>query len=246
MNTMKQILFPLLMSAALFGAAIYYTLTKEPQANAAVLSDPSLSMQRNCPAFARGTKAWLAGKPGIREGSTLTFMVMGKDAINPEPTPVFTQPIPIDDDVVIGGDPEAFRLAQEKLFGEVEQQCNTAKAGRQSPIYQMVRQTIAVLRGTDGNGHGHILLKSDLDDDAHAELSALLGQAARNPEVAVPAVLAGSLDNANVTIAICGTAELAPRKQAARTASFDTRLRIWKALFTHPELVSTQPYCGTK
>ncbi len=246
MRTMQKQLFPVFMGAALLSAAGYYYWTTPPLENAVLDLDPSGSVLRNCADFAQGSQQWLAGKPGIREGSKLTMLIMGTDAVNVEPTPVFTTDIPIQDDVVIGGDPRAYKDAQEKLAGDVEHACETAKAGSRSPIYQMVRQSIALLRGPHGDGHGVVLLKSDLDDDAHPALSAVLHEAARHPDVDVPAELAGSLDNANVSIDICGTAELAPRKVGNPAASFDTRLRIWKAMFTHPGLVTVQPFCGLR
>jgi hypothetical protein len=236
---MTKYILPTILSVALIGTTAIHYWTKLAIAKVALSLDPSASVERNCASYAKGSVAWLASRPGIQEGSTVSMFLMGLDAVNTQASLAFDQAIPVPSDVVIGGKPEEYRASMGDLEHEIEHQCETARAGRNSPIYEMVRQTIEHLRsqGCKANGRCFVLLKSDMDDDAQQQLRAL------RTGSPLPADLAGSLDNAGIDVEICGTSEVAPRRTAS-SMSVTERVHLWKQMFTHAELVSTRPSCS--
>jgi hypothetical protein len=232
------------VGAALLGSAAWYLATIEPLAHAATGIDPSGSVVRNCGGLRAATQAMIGGRSGIREGSTLTVLVMGADARNTQPAIAFTGPVPIAPDTVMGRDEEAFRQQHDAFFGEVELACETAANTNNSPIYELVKQGIAHLRslGCTADGRCSYLVKTDLDDDVHPALRDAIARSVKDANVAIPSGLAGSIDNAGIALTFCGVSEVERRRTAS--SSPDARIRIWSALFTHPELVSFQPFCS--
>jgi hypothetical protein len=89
-----------------------------------------------------------------------------------------------------------------------------------------------------------VLAKTDLDDDALPELRVVIQHSIKRPAVAVPPSLTQSLDNVGIEVAFCGTAEIKPRREGSGAASsLESRMRIWRELFTEPASVSFRPYC---
>jgi hypothetical protein len=218
--------------------------TRVPLAHTILALDPSVSVQRNCRDLRDGTKTFLESKAGIREGSTLTMLVMGRSAHNPNPKAVFSELIPVPLDTVYG-DKEAQKQAEAQFYARIEQVCEAEQGGSGSPIYELVQQGIAQLRGPalgcKPEGRCYYLIKTDLDDDVKPALRAVLQRAVRVPDVPLPPEFARSIDNAGIEITFCGVAEVTDRRTSG--ASAEVRMRIWKELFTHPELVSFQPFC---
>lgn len=240
---MKHKLISIVAGVGIAAVPAVYYLTRPALAQFAVSLDTSGSVERGCVGLAGAAKT-LIEQDGIRAGSTLSMLVIGNDRQNPDARMVFRGPVPVASGRVIGDDKEAHAQAQDELLGEVERACNAAKTSRASPVYQLVKQTIDVLRsqGTDPKGRGFALIKTDLDDDTTTGLREAIARSVRTTNVTVPADLVCSIDNAGIEIKFCGVAEVQPRRRIASTS--DARILIWKQLFTHSELVSFEGYCG--
>jgi hypothetical protein len=187
-------------------------------------------------------------RPGIREGSTLALMAMGKAAHDPEPDVAFRGKIPIPSDDAQGRTAKQRQYAEERdaFLAELALACNQIAAAPYTPLYRLVRQGLADLKAASAcppGGRCLFLIKTDLAEDVDPLLTALLGQAAEDPNVPAPAGLAASLDNTGVEIVVCGTSEIRPGKRTAKSASLDARQRIWRELFADPASVSFHPFC---
>jgi hypothetical protein len=229
----------------LTGGVIWHLQTQTRPAKVGIGLDPSASVARNCGDLRQGVASFLSREPGFREGSTLSFLIMGRDAGSPNPTLAFRVPVPVASDSVYGRDDQSFRRAEAAFYSQIEDACTGAVTGSNSPIYQLLRQGIEHLRGEVG-GCGprspcYFLLKSDLDEDVEPSLRTLLERAAKKPDIAVPPNLSKSINNDGVRVLLCGGAELRPRRRPNATP--ETRARIFTALFTHPQLVSARPFC---
>lgn len=245
MTSKQQYLVGFGAMAAIAGVAIYFQVTAPPLAHAVVAIDPSASVERNCPGVRDFTRTLVSGKPGIGDGSRLAVLTMGTSSADTQPKRRVDEAMPVEPDSVYGQAERkaAFRQSQDALFEQVKHACEGAPSGRQSPVYEMTRQGIAHLRGLGCAPGGTCLLivKSDLDEDVQSGLRDTLRSAAK-PD-ALPATLAGSLDNAGIEIHVCGMSEVRAARQAT-ASSPDRRVAIWTKLFTAPQLFSVRPYCG--
>ena len=234
-------------ATAVLSVGVWHYATKPPLAHAAIGVDSSLSVERNCGGVRSVAKALLK-KNGIREGSTLTFLAMGKSPSDPEPQPLFSQRIPIEGDSVYSRPEQerAYRETVDALLADVEGACAEIDDRRHTPLYRLVRQGLTQLRSGEETcppeGRCFFVVKSDLIEDVHPALTDLLARAATDPTTPVPPEIAGSLDNSGIEVLFAGIAELRPVKNAARVALPETRERIWRELFAHPELVAFQPF----
>jgi len=240
-------LVPALAVSAILAAVVWHFATRVSLAHVMVGDDSSISVEKKCADLRNALQSFLVNKPGIRDGSTLAFLVIGADFRNPDPSLRFSEVIPVRSDSVYGQDEQKFHQAENQFFDKVEGICEAAEVRRSSPIYELVRQGIAHLRsvGCGPGGPCYYLIKTDLDEDIQPELRAAIERAAKNPSAEVSPELSGSIDNRAVVIHVCGTSEATPRRETGRApASPDARIRIWRQLFTHPELVSFSPFCS--
>ena len=249
---LSTIIVPVLGIAAAAGAVAWHYMTLRPPTQAAVFNDPSLSNKANCGGLTESLSTAIMKLGGIREGSTFSMLTMGKDPRNAEPDLDFVMPIPLPPDQVYNRTKQQHVYEEElaALTGRVQSSCEEAVAGTHSPIYALVKRGIAHLRspeiGCGPEGLCYALIKTDLQDDADPRLNAVLDKAARNPGEPVPAELAASLDNAGISLDFCGTSEVRTRPATGTPVpSPDESVRIWRSLFTHPELVSFRPYCAS-
>jgi hypothetical protein len=243
----SEMMFPAGIVLALAGATVWHYTTLEPLAHVAIGNDHSVSVEENCAGLREAGKALVESRPGIREGSTLSLLVMGTDVRAPDPALRWTKPLPERPKKVYGRDEEEFERKKGDLFDQFEEGCRAPEPSRRSPIYRLVKLGTAHLRslGCGPAGRCYLLIRSDLDEHVNARLEAAIARAASEGVVEVPAELAGSIDNAGIEVAFCGIAEIRPDGQAKQaTSAPETRAHVWEGLFTHPELVSFSPYCG--
>ena len=234
-------------AAGIATVSLWHYATRPPTAHVLAGVDSSLSVKANCSGLAGALQSSLH-RPGIREGSTLTLMAMGKAANDPEPNVVFRDKVPIPSDDAQGRKAKERQYAEKRntFLAELALACNQIAAAPYTPLYRLVLQGLADLKAAGAcppQGRCLFLVKTDLIEDVDPLLTALLGQAAEDPTVPVPAELAASLDNTGVEIVFCGTSEIRPGKRTAKSASLDTRQRIWRELFVDRASVSFQPFC---
>lgn len=249
MNTSSEALIMGCVAAAAIGYGAWRHFHQAAPAHLAVGDDASLSVERNC-AGLRGETAALLKRAEIREGSTLTFLAMSGNPADPEPELRLHEPVPVAGDRVYGQAEQQrqYEAAMTALLDGVESACEQAEDARHTPLYQLVRQGLNHLRsgelGCGDDGRCFFLVKTDLLEDVHPELREWLEKAARGETPEAPAHLVRSLDNGGIEVAFCGTSELrAPTKKAPPAAPVEARQRIWRELFTRPELVSFRPFC---
>jgi hypothetical protein len=230
---------------ALAGVVGWHLMHFKPPADVGIGIDPSASVERKCGDLRGAVKAFIDKQPGIREGSTLTVLIMGTDASNAGPKLAWRDPLPVAPDTVFGVDKKKQAEKEAAFYSRIEEACQTAKAGGGSPIYELVQQGIAHLRapasGCGPESRCYYLVKTDLDEDVQPALRSLMQRAAKSGDVEVPAGLARSINNDGIQVTFCGVSEVAPRRTSG--AARETRQRIFTELFTSPELVSFQPFC---
>lgn len=240
---------PLIAIAVLLltGGVAWHFMNLKPPRHEAVALDPSSSVEANCDGLRASVLRIIKESPGIGRGSTLSFLEMGKSVYDPTPKLRFSVAIPEKPVKVFGSNPEEHKRKLEELAGQVKTACEQAKPGTSSPIYELVKYSLAHLRGGEYQcGAKHpctLLVKTDLDDDAQPELRQVIGRSIKDPAVAVPGSLARSLDNMGIEVAFCGTAEVKPRAEGSASSSLESRMRIWRELFTDPANVTFRPYC---
>lgn len=225
-------------------AVVDYAL-RPPTGHIGLGVDPSLSVKRDCSGL-RAMAETLTFAKSIQEGSTLTLLAMG----DPEPLRLFDKPLPISSDNVFGRDEAAFKKRRENFFAELQAACEATPTIPRSPVLRLVSRGIAHLRGRGCASAGlcYFTFQTDLNDDVDPKLGPVLQRAAEDPNVELTPELAGAIDNAGIHVQFCGTSEVqAPKKSEKpkrRHASPDSLARIWRGLFTDPNLVTFQPYCG--
>jgi hypothetical protein len=231
-----------LLIIALGGYAAYLHFTAEPPAKIVVPLDPSGSISRNCPGVRRATEA-LLNKPGVRAGSPVTLLLMGSGPGDEQPRRAFEAVLPSSSGIydIGGGD-----KARQRILEQLERACDAAAVSAASPVYELVKRAVALARPESGSkAHGYVLVKSDGRDNVQPELRRTLLRAAHKPAVELPASLAHSIENSSVDVLVCGGAEVKPRKDVRSTfVSPDTVARIWLGIFSNPENVKFEDYCG--
>lgn len=235
------------LAFAAVGALAWQFATRQPPIHVALGIDPSGSVERNCQGLRKEAEALLRME-GIRQGSTMTALVMGRNKANPEPARALDEPIPLPPSDITGRkkNEEAFRRAQVKLLDAVAGACENAPESPQSPIFQLAKTSLAHLksRGCGPSGRCYLLIKTDGVESVEPRLSRLIERSAKTPLLEIPADLTGALDNSGVTVTFCGGAELRTRRNAAAAPEPEALERIWKAIFTEPANVFFRPYCG--
>ncbi len=226
------------------GAIVGEYVLAAPPTQVGLGIDVSPSVERDCAGLA-AEAARAISESGIRDGSIVSLLAMGRNAANPEPARLFKAPVPLDADGVFGRDEAAFKASRQKSLENIRKACESAPASKGSPLLRMVERGIADLRsrGCAGKASCFYIIQTDLEDDADPKLRAAIAKAAKDPGAKLPAKLAGSIDNAGIRLEFCGTAEVRAVRSHVHAAP-DTLTNLWMGLFAHPELVSFQPYCG--
>lgn len=226
------------------GMTGYEYLIREPAQSAVVINDVSKSLRPNCGGIEQATRILVEGK-GMREGSRLTLLVIGDEL---EPLRLFDEALPFTTEGLYESDRQEQQAAREAFFRKFRAACDGGPANSlRSPILRAVKRGVEHLRrNCRGAECGVLVVRTDLREEEDSQLAPLVARAAKNPDVALTSDLAQSIDNTGITILFVGMAETSPQRRgssAARTSP-ETLTRLFRGLFTHPELVSFQPYCG--
>jgi hypothetical protein len=234
----------ILFALCVAGAIVAHHMMTPPPAHVVLAIDHSLSVARNCGGLRKEGERLLA-QPAVQQGSTVTLLGIGRSARDPEPARLFDKPVPTESDAVFGRDDSAFQREQAAFLSQLEKSCEAAEASKDSPIVRLVTQGLAHLRSRNcrADGRCFLTIATDMQEDVEPALRAAIERVARRPSTPLPPTLAGTLDNAGIEVRFCGGSELRPGAKRLRAAP-ETLARLWKGIFTHPELVSFQPFCG--
>lgn len=238
----------LLAIVGVTAAGVWYWIHRPALAHIAIAVDGSDSVTQNCKGVVSAYSVIVAKQHGFRNGSMVSVLTMGRSRMDMHPRLQAQAAIPFPSDDVYGVDHEAEERRKREFEQQLEHSCEAAHGAADSPIYEMIRQALAQLRsesiGCAPDGNCHLLVKSDLDEDVNAPLKQMLDALRVKPDAMLPDALVGSLDNAGITVTICGYSEVRPRASGGLPApSQDALLRTWQALFRDPESVNLQPYC---
>lgn len=233
---------------ALVGAGVYEYTHTTPPAHIVISPDNSESVEPGCNGLIQATQT-LIGQAGFQKGSTVTLLAMGRSALAPEPRLVFSQEIPTESEEVYGSNPDAYKKAMETFLKSLHRSCGEAQAipASDSPILRLMERSIAHLRTLCApKGGCYAVIKSDAIETVDVRLARVISRAAVDGSVTLPPELVGALDNTGISnLKICGVSQIKARKPGTPAPpSPETLGRIWKSLFTHPELVSIEPFCG--
>ncbi len=232
---------------ALVGVGIYVHIHTTPPAHIVITPDNSGSVEPGCNGLIQATQM-LLGTEDFQKGSTVTLLAMGRSALAPEPRRVFSAQIPTESEDVYGKDPDAYKEAMNRFLMGLQNACSEAQSSpaADSPILRLVERGLAHLRTVCApNGGCYLIVKSDLIETVDARLTRAISRAASDGSVSVAPELAGTLDNTGISVRFCGVSQVTPRKpRTPAPPSPETLGRIWKSLFTHPDLVSIEPFCG--
>lgn len=246
---MKGLGIVLLMTIVSVTAAGFWYWSHRPAlAHIAIAVDGSDSVKPNCKGVVRAYSGIATPERGFREGSIVSVLTMGRSRMDMHPRLQAQAAIPFPSGDVYGVDREAEERRKREFEQQLATDCEVASGAADSPIYEMIRQALAHLRsksiGCAPDGNCHLLVKSDLDEDVNAPLKQMLDALRTKPDTMLPDALVGSLDNAGISVTICGYSEVKPGASGGRPGlSQDALLRTWQSLFRDPESVNLQPYC---
>lgn len=218
-----------------------------PRAYAVVGPDTSLSVSMNCANIEQVISA-LMKRQGMREGSTIAFFKIGDGPNDPEPKRLLELIVPGESENFYNRDQarKGYEKKVKELTAAIRQSCEAIAPTKFSPILRMVTRSIEHLRTLcPKDGPCYATFKTDLVDDVDAQLAPVIAKAAKDPSIALPPELSGSIDNAGIQVAFCGAAEVRARKAGSATPpSPETLKRLWTGIFRHPELIFFEPFCG--
>lgn len=238
-----------ILCAGFVGWRVYVHANQAPF-DAGIVFDPSLSHPEGCDALV-GLAEQSFRSDGISKDSTLTILVLGDASTANEPWQLGLYSFPVTDRVIEGKTANTRR--QAKLFSDIQRKCESIHRTSISPIFLGVKQAVADLRarGCKATFHCQLFIDSDLEENAELSIKDALNRA-HNSKLVLPT----PVDNQGLNIFFCGLATTAGQiartsgreiqRASPRDSGRDDRLRrVWRSLFTQPELVKFEPYCPT-
>lgn len=242
---MKTLLFIVVIFIILGSIAYIEVIHSQPPVQILAAMDHSSSVAGNCSGLEQETRSAIA-QQGIRNGSMFTILLMGSSTQDAEPRVIFSHPIPVPSSNIYGRNPVAFEKRHSEFLAKVRSACESTGRAQDSPIFRMFQRAVDQLRRTcSPTAMCYLFAKTDLEETSDPLLTQVLARAAKDPSVSLPPTLARSIDNSGISVEICGVAEKTARRGGVRSSASPEALgRLWKAIFTHPELVSMHPFCG--
>lgn len=220
-----------------------------PARRHAILIDASGSAKDVCGA-AVGVARRVLAETGEREEFRLDVFATGGASTAAEPTQLKQFHLPAQRRVLEGK--EAARLKREGLLEELGKRCGALATTDESPVYMGLKRVVEHL-GAAGCGAGadcRLYVQSDLEENVTAAVRDAL-RGSRRGAAALPA----PLENEGIRVSICGLSESngqragggtqrSRRRGRAGDVSRADRVReVWLRLFTHPDLVTVEPFC---
>ena len=246
----KGILYAVLFCGASAGFVGWrvYTVRTQDTPHFELVQDPSLSHPEGCESLL-GLAERALRTDGVSSGSTLTVLVIGDEATANEPWQLGRYSI-LRIRKVLEGRTANLRRQQDVLH-DIWNRCQTVRRTTISPIFLGVKQAIADLRaqGCRETSHCQVFVDSDLEENVENSIKKSLNNTSNGKRI-----LPSPITNDGIDVVFCGLAVTAGRmvdpsgrairRASPRDPSRDDRLRkIWRSLFTKPEVVRFEPYC---
>ncbi|MFL6214537.1 MAG: hypothetical protein ACJ74J_11675 [Blastocatellia bacterium] len=244
--------------AVLGGAAILaiglwraHVAGKSKSAYFVIVRDLSDSVLSGCDCTAALVKRAFAD-PHAGNGSTVTVTGTGDASSAGEPKLVMSVPVPATRNAL--EDRDAAGKLREKVIGDIKAECEKLKQTKVSPIFIAIKRAVEHLRASGcGKETGcTVYVQSDLEETGDSQIKAALNRTGTDkPPLPEP------INNDGIRIIFCGIAETSGeatssdgRKRAltpVHNPQRADRIRaVWSALFTNPERLTFEPYCGAK
>jgi hypothetical protein len=185
---------------------------------------------------------------GDSRKASLAVLLTGDAASADEPTLVSLPSVPRPSRRAIDG-PASNASARAAYLGRVIDECQRAGVATHSPIYQGIARMIEHLR-RQGGEHSRRLawVQSDGEELSEPRIKAALRGRSPTPPANLPRI-----DNRNIDIVFCGTAQTTGLTQhknrlmaltTPRSAERAERVRmVWSAVFTDAQRVHFEPFC---
>lgn len=231
MNTIKNIL--LWIAGVTLGVLLLAwrsSVSPSLTAHIVLLDDRSRSMPDTCDALAALGQRALA-LPDVRSRSTFALFA----TTDADPSFVASFKLPTGR---LSTESHHRQAAREKVFlADLDQHCRKLPRTHTSPIFRSIKQTVAHLRAQNTNGRGalHLFVRTDLRETSDHTIKKALDGAAQLP--VTPALI----NNGDINVAICGYAQTSG---PSATRNTERLIEVWRALFSHPDLVRFEPYCA--
>lgn len=214
----------------------------------AFIQDPSDSIQTDCRRVA-GLAERALTMPDTKEGSTITLFALGSPATANEAQMLGEFQVPVIRRVIEGQ--RAAARDREALLSGLRDRCAEVQQTRISPVFQALKRGVEYLHGVGtSDDTRYLFIQTDGEETENAQIKkALNGQRGAMRNLPPP------IQNAGVRVTFCGMAETVgtvvgsdnkvQRKSRQRDSSRADRLReVWGRVFTHPEMVTFEPYCA--
>lgn len=217
-----------------------------PTAQAVEIDDRSLSVtneEEGVPALGRRA----LGLPGMRKGSTLTFLATGDGATSDEPVLVAKYEMPVSRRAMEGRGAETER--KDAILADLAGRLKELGRTTRSPIFLAVKRGVEQLRssGCTPETTCYLLVKSDGQELSEPTIKKALRDSQSKNSLPSP------IPNEGIRVVFCGLSETTGNTTEGSRRGFHAQVSdrkgidrvrdVWSSLFTQPELVTFEPYC---
>jgi hypothetical protein len=132
---------------------------------------------------------------------------------------------------------------EKDYLDAIRRECERIPPSQSSPVYMGLKRMVE--DATVGGARGYVLAKTDLQETTIPAISKALNEPLGSPLKGLPP----RIENQHVDVFICGVAQtrgIVGGKTLTRPRgpeSSERLVKVWKSLFTHPELVVIVGYC---
>jgi hypothetical protein len=244
-----------MVSALAFVGAIVlilmsYTKPVSREIYTGLVYDRSLSPRDGCETVKTLAHRALSLSNGQRVKSTIKIFATGDSKTANEPVVVDLPPAPVKSGRVLEG---RGKLAEDQsnFVNEAHRRCAELSHTEQSPIFLTMKRAVEYLRSYANRPvvELRLFVQTDLEENVEEPIKRALRSSS------VPITGLPKIDNAEISIEICGYADTAseytdsrgrkrPATQARNARSADRLTEVWRSVFTHPELVTFNPVCA--
>jgi hypothetical protein len=250
MNKKLILVFIILFAAIGATGFIEWELFTPPKSNhRATVWDSSTSSDNRCSEIVRINELAIKKQP-TNSATKLAVFLTGDQQTANEPRGLGSFNVPLKVKLTQGN--TAIETEQNRIVNEVKSKCEQLPPATASSIFLAFKRAVEYLKnlGCDDTSGCEILAQTDLQENADAQIKAVLSGASKDFKN-----LPAPLNNQGITIKICGVSQtkgLVIDKKGNKTQLTQNRnasrvdfiQEVWKKLFTHPELVVFSSYCS--
>lgn len=215
-------------------------------AQIAIIRDRSDSTPDDCSRIV-GLAERALGVPEIGAGSKITLFSFGDVETANEPRLLGEFRVPVIRRVIEGQ--RAATRERQDLLTKLGQKCEEVGQTQVSPIFQTLKRGVEHLYSIgSADDTRYLFIQTDGEETVNAQVKKALKSPGAKLNLPPP------IQNAGVRIIFCGIAETVGTSGAANNKARAAkqlevqrpdRLReVWSGVFTHPQLVSFEPFCS--